>query len=218
MAQVHQRNLPAAVAGRVVQIIRRYFWVVFALQEAQLSVKRLRHLLFGSRAQPKDRPAAEVEATSSEAPGPAAGAEEAVPGAEGAPRLATTGCAAGSGASESEARPTPQGGPRAGPGRLGTDAYGGAERPECRHEDVAVGPRCPGCGQGPLYELPPGGEIRIDGQARLSALRYERQKLRCSAGGQICTASLPHEAGEEKDRPRARAVLVVGRDSLGLPL
>ena len=52
IAQVHQSNLPAAVAGRVAQIIRMDFWVVFALQEAQLSVKRLRHLLFGSSAQP----------------------------------------------------------------------------------------------------------------------------------------------------------------------
>ncbi len=75
IAQVHQSNVPAAVAGRVVQIIRMYFWVVFALQEAKLSVKRLRNLLFGSSAQPKDRPASEVEATSSEAPGQAAGAE-----------------------------------------------------------------------------------------------------------------------------------------------
>jgi transposase len=218
IAQVHQSNLPAAVAGRVAQIIRMYFWVVFALQEAKLSVKRLRNLLFGSSAQPTDRPASEVEATSSEAPGQAAGAEEAAPVAEVAPRLETTGCEAGSGASESEAKPKPQGGHRAGTGRLGADAYVGAERTECRHEDLAVGQRCPVCGQGTLYELPPGVEIRIDGQALLSALRYERQKLRCSACGQIFTASLPHEAGKEKYSPRARAVLVVGRYYLGLPL
>ena len=218
IAQVHQSNLPAAVAGRVTQIIRMYFWVVFALQEAKLSVKRLRNLLFGSRAQPKDRPASEVEATSSEAPGQAAGAEEAALVDEVAPRLETTGCEAGSGASESEAKPKPKGGHRAGTGRLGADAYVGAERTECRHEDLAVGQRCPVCGQGTLYELPPGVEIRIDGQALLSALRYELQKLRCSACGQIFTASLPHEAGEEKYSPRARAVLVVGRYYLGLPL
>src|SRR5712671_1536588 len=217
IAQVHQSNVPTAVAGRVEQIIRMYFWVVFALQEAKLSVKRLRNLLFGSRAQPKGRPESEGEATSSEAPGQAAGEEEAVPGAEVAPRLETTGREAGSGASESEGKPKPQGGHRAGTGRLGADAYGGAERTECRHEDLAVGQRCPVCGQGTLYELPPGVEIRIDGHALLSALRYELQKLRCSACGQIFTASLPRDAGEEKYSPRARAVLVVGRYYLGLP-
>src|SRR6267142_1108418 len=196
IAQVHQSNVPTAVAGRVEQIIRMYFWLVFALQEAKLSVKRLRNLLFGSSAQPKGRPESEGEATSSEAPGQAAGEEEAVPVAEVAPRLETTGREAGSGASESEGKPKPQGGHRAGTGRLGADAYGGAERTECRHEDLAVGQRCPVCGQGTFYEL---------------------QKLRCSACGQIFTAPLPHEAGEEKYSPRARAVLVVGRYYLGLP-
>src|SRR5205823_1939188 len=65
--------------------------------------------------------------------------------------------------------------------------------------------------------LPPGVEMRIDGHALLSALRYELHKLRCSACGQIFTASLPDEAGQEKYSARARAVLVVGRYYLGLP-
>jgi hypothetical protein len=60
-------------------------------------------------------------------------------------------------------------------------------------------------------------EIRIDGHALLSAVRYELQKLRCSACGQIFTAPLPSEVGEAKYSPRARAVLVVGRYYLGLP-
>jgi transposase len=217
IAQVHQSNLPAAVAGKVEQIIRMYFWVVFALQEAKLSVKRLRNLLFGSRAQPKDRPASEVEAPSSEAPRQAAGAEEAATVEEVAPCLETTGCEAGSGASENEAKPKPKGGHRAGTGRLGADAYVGAKRTECRHEDLAVGQRCPVCGQGTLYALPSGVEIRIDGHALLSAMRYELQKLRCSACGQIFTAPLPRPAGEEKYSARARAVLAVSRYYLGIP-
>jgi rubredoxin len=76
---------------------------------------------------------------------------------------------------------------------------------------LEVGQVCPVCGQGTLYELPPGSEIRIDGHALLSAMHYELQKLRCSACGQIFTASLPPEAGEEKYSARARAVLVVSR-------
>src|SRR5439155_9998694 len=185
--------------------------------EAILSVKRLRNLLFGSSAQPKGRPESEGEATSSEAPGQAAGEEEAVPVAEVGPRLETTGREAGSGASESEGKPKPQGGHRAGTGRLGADAYVGAERTECRHEDLAVGQRCPVCGQGTLYELPAGVEIRIDGHAFLSAMHYALQKLRCSACGQIFTAGLPDGVGEEKYSARSRAVLAVSRYYLGVP-
>jgi hypothetical protein len=82
---------------------------------------------------------------------------------------------------------------------------------------LAVGQRCPVCGQGPLYALPPGVEIRLDGQALLSAIRYQLDKLRCSACGQIFTAEVPADVGETKYSPRARAVLAVGRYLLGLP-
>jgi hypothetical protein len=113
--------------------------------------------------------------------------------------------------------PKPKGGHRKGTGRLGAAAYEGAKGTECRHEELEVGQRCPVCGHGTLYELPPGVEIRIDGHALLSAMRYELQKLRCSACGEIFTASLPPEAGEAKYSARARAVLVVSRYYLGLP-
>src|SRR5207253_4980140 len=101
--------------------------------------------------------------------------------------------------------------------RLGADAYKGAERVECRHEELAVGQRCPVCGQGTLYALPAGVEVRIDGHALLSAMRYEVEKLRCSACGEIFTAGLPAGVGEEKYSARARAVLAVSRYYLGVP-
>ncbi|MEE8292144.1 MAG: IS66 family transposase, partial [Candidatus Tectomicrobia bacterium] len=218
IAQVHQSNVPPAAAGKLEQIVRMYFWLVFALQEAKLSVKRLRNVVFGSSAQPKEAPESETSTTSSEAPGQEEGGDAPAPADGTAPGFEAAGCEAGAAASESEVEPQPKGGHRAGTGRLGADAYVGAERVECRHEDLAVGQRCPACGQGNLYELPPGVEIRIDGHALLSALRYELHKLRCSACGQIFTAPLPEEAGTAKYRPRARAVLAVSRCYLGLPL
>jgi hypothetical protein len=65
--------------------------------------------------------------------------------------------------------------------------------------------------------LPAGAEIRLDGHALLSAIRYELEKLRCSACGEVFTASLPPEVPQEKYSFRARAVLAVGRYYLGLP-
>ena len=93
----------------------------------------------------------------------------------------------------------------------------GAEQVTCRHEDLQVGQRCPVCGQGRLYAVPPGVEIRIDGNALLSAIRYEVEKRRCSACGEVFTAPLPPSAGDEKYSARARAVLALGRYYLGLP-
>jgi transposase len=195
----------------LIPVVRLYFWLVFALQEAKLSLRRLRHVLFGKAPTPKGVPESEAQATPIEAPQPTDAGEEAARGD------AVTGREASSQGSPGAVSPKPKGGHRAGTGRLGADAYVGAERIECRHEELAAGQRCPVCGQGTLYELPPGVEIRIDGHALLSALRYELQKLRCSACGQIFPAALPKAAGEEKYSPRARAVLVVGRYYLGLP-
>jgi hypothetical protein len=49
IARVPRSNWPRADAERVEWVIRMYFYVVFALQDAKLSAKRLRSLLFGKR-------------------------------------------------------------------------------------------------------------------------------------------------------------------------
>jgi hypothetical protein len=213
IAHVHQSNLPAAVAGRLEQIIRTCFWLVFALQETQMTVKRLRRLLCGKGLKPSPTPE-DVSApspTASDAPHPCA-----VLDADAADAAATAGEAPPD-ASPGPERVKPKGGHRPGTGRLGAAAYVGAERIECRHEELAVGQRCPVCGQGSLYPLPAGVEIRIDGNALLSALRYELEKLRGSACGELFTAGLPAGVGKEKYSAHARAALAVSRYYLGVP-
>ena len=218
IGRVHASGLCPRDCQVVEQVIRAYFWVVFALQEAKLSVQRLRRLLFGKGPKPAKPPAPETLSTSSDTVGKDAGGGALAPIEQETPGFKVAGSEEGSERCDAEGSPKPPGGHRAGTGRLGAAVYVGAERTECRHEELAVGQRCPVCGQGTLYELPPGVEIRIDGHALLSAMRYALQKLRCSACGEIFTAPLPQEAGEEKYSARARAVLVVSRYYLGLPL
>jgi transposase len=186
----------------LVQILRMHFWLLFVVQEATFSLKRLRTLLFGapssSRPSPAPCPASDA---------PVAPAQDDRPVATPpSPPLATS-------------LPARRGhGHRPGQGRHGAQTYVGAQQVVCHHEELAVGQRCPVCGLGQLYPLPPGVEIRIHGNALLAAIRYEVEKLRCSACGLVFTAPLPAEAGAEKYSPRARAVLVVSRYYLGLPL
>ena len=61
IAHVHQSNLPAAVASRLEQIIRTCVWLVFALQETTITVRRLRNLLFGKHLKPSPGSAASSE-------------------------------------------------------------------------------------------------------------------------------------------------------------
>jgi hypothetical protein len=125
----------------LVQVVRWLFWLFFVVQEAKLSLKRLRTLLFGQGAKAAKARAPEVSSTSSELGGEG---EEA-----GAGRSQEA--EAPSGASDTAVLSKPTGGHRLGTGRLGAAAYEGAKRVECRHEELAVGQRCPVCGQGRLY-------------------------------------------------------------------
>lgn len=213
IAHVYQSNLPAAVASRLEQIIRTCLWLVFALQETKITVRRLRSLLFGKSLKPSLGSAASSE--SRPEGGDESSADTVVPA--DADDGARTSGEPPPPSSPSPERAKPTGGHRPGTGRLGADAYVGAERVECHHEELAAGQRCPVCGQGTLYALPPGVEMRIDGHALLSAMRYELQKLRCSACGQIFTAGLPADVGAEKYTAQARAVLAVSRYYLGVP-
>jgi transposase len=196
-----ERNALSAEDQRVlVKVLTFYFWLLFALREAKLSLKRLKALVFGEK--PKKRePSTAGGTTGGGSTGASGGKMEAAPGGP-----------------EAAVSEPPQEKPRpAGHGRHGADVYRAAPTVECRHDELAVGERCPACGRGRLYRLPPGIEMRLDGNALLSAVRYELEKLRCSACGQIFTASVPATAGAEKYSARARAVLALARYYLGVP-
>jgi len=180
------------------KVLTYYFWLLFALREAKLSLKRIKALVFGEKPNPPKPPAA-----GGTAGGGSAGENERQISAS------------------QEVHPSPSAlspkKPPPGHGRQGAGVDRTAQTVECRHEELALGERCPACGRGTLYRLPPGIEMRLDGNALLSAVRYELEKLRCSACGQVVTAALPAAAGAEKYTARARAILALGRYYLGLP-
>src|SRR5512144_609038 len=183
----------------LVKLIRLYFWFTLPLSKTRISLKRLKRALFGGGKPPPSPPAS-----------------------SGSSGGASVDLAAGGGASPSAAAPGETPAPdrrvrRHGHGRLGAAVYPGAKRVVCRHDTLATGQRCPACGRGTLYPLPAGVEIRIDGNALLSAVRDELEKLRCSACGEVFTAAAPATAEPEKYSLRARTVIALGRYYLGLP-
>ena len=187
------------------QVLQWYFWLLFALQEARFSLKRLRDLLFGEKPSTR-RTSPPPGALSYADPEPGRlGSAPACTGVE-----ATQSSEAGGAPAAAKRRP--------GHGRWGADTYRGAEHVECHHETLTAGERCPVCGRGRLYRVAPGVDIYLDGHALLSAVRYVLEKFRCSACGQVFTAAAPPEVGTEKYSARARAVLVLGRYYLGVPL
>ena len=199
--RVKASNLASADQGLVVKLIQIYFWLRLALQETKISLKRLKIVLFGEGRKKRGPPGGGSGGISAGAEASPAPTEPLLRPSAAKPR----------GEEPSAER-------RRGHGRWSAEAYPGAEEVVCRHDALAAGHRCPACGRGTLYPLPAGLEIRIDGNALLTAVRYELEKLRCSACGQVFTAPLPGHAGEEKYTARARAVLALARYSLGVPV
>jgi transposase len=187
------------------QVLQWYFWLLFALQEARFSLKRLRGLLFG-------------EKPSTHQPSPPPGASSHAGSEPGGPGSAPACTGVDATQSPEAGRPSSAAKRRPGHGRWGAGTYRGAAHVECRHETLVAGERCPVCGRGRLYRVAPGVDIRLDGHALLSAVCYVLEKFRCSACGQVFTAAAPPEVGAEKYSARARAVLVLGRYYLGVPL
>ena len=182
------------------KVLTSYFWLLFALREAKLSLKRIKALVFGEKSKKPKPPSSDGTPSG----GSGGGSELSTSPTQGV-------------LTPAPAAPPAKNPPPPGHGRQGADVYRAAQTVECRHEALAVGERCPACGRGNLYRLPPGVEMRLDGDALLSAVRYELEKFRCSACGQIFTAAVPAAAGSEKYTTRARAVLALARYYLGLP-
>jgi hypothetical protein len=205
--------------GLVEDVLASYERVLSALLEARITLTRLLTLLFGKRRRRRESSGSGVSSSGDAEVGSGGGdgGEGAVCDGGATQSVDATYASQEGARTDDGVKPPVPGGHRAGYGRLGAEAYAGAKRVTCRHEELSVGQLCPVCGQGRLYEVTPGVEIRIDGNALLSAIRYELEKLRCSACGEVFTAPLPTEASAEKYSPRARAVLVVGRYYLGLP-
>ena len=105
-----------------------------------------------------------------------------------------------------------------GHGRNGAEDYGGAEQVRVTHESLKPGDPCPNCKKGTVYEsVEPGHLVRIRGQAPLGATVYEIQKLRCHLCGEIFTARSPPGVGTQKYDAESASMIALLKYGTGLP-
>ena len=198
----------AAEAGLAVEDVERiravfesYAYVSELIDQKNLSLARLRKMLFGDRTETS----ANVLGTARSGDGPPADQTGVAPPVDGAgvnenasPPAATTSTApeASADATAAKSKTAPR---RRGHGRNGAADLPGAVHVQVRLDGLQPGATCPACGDGTLYELnQPGVLIRFVGQVPVRATIYELQKLRCQLCGQLFTAEPPAEAGARK--------------------
>ncbi len=167
------------------------------LQQKNLSISRLKRLLFGptsdARARTKNKPQTEPDASSE----------------------ATTSSDLDSTQETSVAAQKK----RRGHGRLSSAAYTSAAVVSCTDPELQPGAKCPDelC-TGHLYDTrAPQVLIRLTGQPLIAATRFEQQALRCSSCQERFIAPLPQAVKPQKYDVTADVAMALTRYGAGLP-
>jgi len=197
--RVKSGRLSRADRVLIASILDVYVWLQFTLQEAKISLSRLKKF-FGF--DPKTEKSVNLPQKEAEIPQDTSDhgvlIEEAKKAAFG---------------SEEQTKKDKKKVP--GHGRLGHKAYTGAEEIKCSHGTFKAGDPCPeGCG-GKLYALLPTAFIALKGNALASATRYVCERLRCALCNKVFTAS--PGPGIRKYSFSLIAALVISRYYMGTP-
>jgi len=190
------------------------------LEAQDITIGRLRRLLFG----PSSEKTSEVVGTTGAADEDASdedASDEDASDEESSGRepdrsdetTATEDSGKASGSEEADGEPK-----KKGHGRLGATAYTGAEHVCVEHGGLHHGDRCPLCEKGRVYDKAPAVLVRVTGVAPLQATVFELQRLRCNLCGETFTAAPPEGVGDDKYDESATALLALLRYGYGLPL
>lgn len=201
--QVRQTNLDPGAKEKVERLLRTVLFLVDLLQRKNLSIRKLREMVFGPRTEKrKDQNAGgeeKPEAKEGEAPGAAQ--------------------SDGPKAIERDLSQSAGQAPKRGHGRRPAAAYPGARRVQCRSAQYRAGDRCPDrlC-QGRLYDLnEPKILLQFTGQPLIAATQFEREVLRCWSCQERYTAPLPGGVKEERYDATADATIALMKYGAGLP-
>jgi len=170
------------------------------LESKDVSLKRLRGVLFGAPTEKLENVFPNVEKSEED---------------EGAENEAAEATDIDSPVPESE--PTKK--KRKGHGRNGADKYLGAEKTRIPHHSLEPGNACPktAC-TGKVYRLPqPAVIVRVRGQAPLGAEVTELERLRCNLCGEVFTAEAPDGLGSKKYDETSAAMIALLKYGSGLP-
>jgi transposase len=181
------------------------------------SIDRLRKMIFGGRSEKTNKVFALLlqEATKSEPNSPEPSVQPSTDPAVNVESGAASQDSTAAGSKDAEADTEQK--KRKGHGRLPASRYPGAKRCSISHESLKPGEKCPECGEGKLYRMPPTVLVRIWGQPPLGAALLEVEKLRCNLCGEIFEAGLPPNVGEQKYDASAGFMIGLLKYGTGMP-
>ncbi len=201
-------NLKPSDAELIERLLRTVIMLLNLLERKNLSIKKLRAMIFGPR-------------TEKSKPGRIASEEKLERAEEEESEEARATTESGSApeidqreSAESAGKPK-----RKGHGRRPASAYGSAKVVSCRVEDYKTGDHCPDplC-KGRLYDRKePVMLLQFVGQPLITATKYEREVLRCATCLEQYVAPLPAGVRDERFDATADATIALMRYGGGMP-
>jgi len=189
--RVEARKLLPSDYSLIVAILQVFHFLCRALADKDLSIRRLRRMLFGASTE-KTRSIIKPE-------------EEATREGKRPPHMDK----------DPSSKPSEK---RKGHGRNGANQYPDAKRIRIPLADLKHGDVCPACHRGKVYMLANPGQVpRMYGQAMIAVVVYEPERGRCNACGAVFTAELPAEAGTEKFDATAGSMVATLKYGTGVP-
>ena len=177
-------------------VLGTFVYVMRALQNARISVRKFRNMLFGA--------STESQRNLLTLPGASAAGDAApAPGAQAAQ-------AAQDGAKAKVSAP--------GHGRNGAQAYSDSPIVQVALLDRNPGDLCSECNDGKVYNSPPRTLVKMVGHAPLTATVYELSRLRCRLCDAVFTAVLPPGVSASKYDHSCASMIALLRYGAGMPL
>ena len=210
LRRVEAKELHADDYETIRTVIESYVGLFYAVGDKNTTIARLRKLLFGSKT---EKTAAVVGDLPTESSSPsqasASPGQSDLPPPESSAAPAIAEAVANADGAKSVRNH----------GRIGADAYTGAEQITIPHPSLQSGDPCPTCVTGIVYDTGrPGVVLRLVGQPPVGAKVYYLQKMRCNLCGDLFTASLPEGAGTERRDATVGSMIALLRYGTGVPL
>ncbi len=187
-----------------------------ALEQKDISIKRLLKRLFGIKTEKRKKVLKEAEKNTSKD-----GTDEPVDDKNqsdfpenGAESPADQNSSDDKGKETDETKPISKG-----HGRNGVAAFTGATEKYIEHPTIKHGQKCPLCLKGKIYKLRmPSVTLKFSGSSPLQATIYKLEKLRCNLCGAIFTAEAPDNISSIRHYDAsAKAAIPVFKYGCGMP-
>ena len=206
--QINATSLSTDLKSFIISCIRSVVWIPNVLRNKNISIRKLKDMIFGpSRKPKKNKPSKDNTAP------PESGNTSPENASDDDEKTNKNNNKSNKPNSDNKE----SGNKKPGHGRMSHDVYQNCAEITFTIDNVKVGDPCPKDCSGWLGASEPGVFVRIKGQNFAEVTRYTVTKFRCNLCGVLVIADIPPEVGEDKYLPSFKSMLALQKFYVGVP-